>query len=114
RFGGPVQDERFAEPPLKIAGDADRWNHREGNDDYTQPGNLFRLMNPEQRQALFNNIAEAMQGVPRGIIERQLAHFDKADPAYGAGVRAALDAPDSEGAKAISTQEQPPATPSGD
>ncbi|MFO7595742.1 MAG: catalase-related domain-containing protein [Desulfocurvibacter africanus] len=24
------------------------------------------------------------------IIERQLAHFEKADPAYGAGVRAAL------------------------
>jgi len=32
----------------------------------------------------------AGQGVTREIIERQLAHFDKADPAYGKAVRAAL------------------------
>jgi catalase len=89
-FGGPVQDARFAEPPLKVSGDADRWNHRAGNDDYTQPGNLFRLMSDAQKLQLFQNLAEAMQGVPREIVERQLAHFDKADPAYGAGVRAAL------------------------
>jgi len=89
-FNGPVQDDRFAEPPLKISGDADRWNHREGNDDYTQPGNLFRLMSDDQKQQLFNNLAEAMQGVPLEIIERQLVHFTKADPAYGAGVRKAL------------------------
>ncbi|HEY8990919.1 MAG TPA: catalase [Luteolibacter sp.] len=89
-FGGPVHDARFAEPPLKISGDADRWNHRAGNDDYTQPGNLFRLMSDAQKLQLFQNLAEAMREVPREIVERQLAHFDKADPAYGAGVRAAL------------------------
>src|SRR6202047_5295348 len=27
-FNGPVQDERFHEPPLKLSGDADRYNHR--------------------------------------------------------------------------------------
>ncbi|WP_319609263.1 catalase [Oceaniferula marina] len=90
RMGGPSQDETFAEPPMRISGDADRWDHREGNDDYTQPGNLFRLMSPNQQQQLFNNIAEAMQGVPQEIIERQLAHFDRADPAYGQGIRDAL------------------------
>ncbi|BAU64992.1 hypothetical protein STA3757_23700 [Stanieria sp. NIES-3757] len=31
-----------------------------------------------------------MQGVPQEIIDRQLVHFDKADPEYGAGVRDAL------------------------
>lgn len=107
-MGGPAEDDRFAEPPLKISGDADRWNHRDGNDDYTQPGNLFRLMTPSQQQQLFNNISEAMQGVPTHIIERQLAHFDKADPAYGAGVRAALES--LAGNNSISTQEEPPAT----
>ena len=40
-FGGPVQDKRFAEPPLGISGDADRYNHRDGNDDYTQPAIFF-------------------------------------------------------------------------
>jgi catalase len=89
-FGGPAQDARFAEPPLKISGDADRYNHREGNDDYTQPGNLFRLMNPEQRQRLFKNIAAAMAGVPEEIVQRQLVLFHKADPAYAAGSAEAL------------------------
>jgi catalase len=89
-FGGPKQNPDYAEPPLKISGDADRYDHRDGNDDYTQPGNLFRLMNAEQQQRLFSNIAAAMQGVPEEIVRRQLAHFTKADPAYGAGVAKAL------------------------
>lgn len=89
-MGGPVEDPKFAEPPLKIDGNADRYNHREGNDDYTQAGNLFRLFDDAQKQRLFSNIAAAMDGVTDEIIERQLAHFKKADPAYEAGVRAAL------------------------
>jgi catalase len=91
-FNGPAEDKSVAEPPLHISGDADRYNHRIGNDDYTQPGNLFRLFDEGQRQRLFSNIATAMSGVPAFIVERQLAHFDKADPAYGAGVRKALAA----------------------
>jgi catalase len=89
-FGGPAQDARFAEPPLRISGDADRYNHRDGNDDFTQAGDLFRLMKPDEQQRLFANIAAAMAGVPEAIIRRQLAHFSKADPRYGAGVVAAL------------------------
>ena len=62
-FDGPVEDAKYKEPPLKCSGDATRYNHRDGNDDYTQPGNLFRLMTSAQRQRLFENIARAMQGV---------------------------------------------------
>ena len=90
-FGGPVEDARFAEPPLKLCGEADRYNHREDNDDYTQPGDLFRLMSPGQQQQLFGNIAASMNGVPEAIIRRQLAHFHKADPAYAAGVAKAVN-----------------------
>ena len=89
-FGGPAQAPEHAEPPLALDGDADRYNHRDGNDDYTQAGDLFRLMNAEEQARLFSNLADAMGGVPAEIIERQLAHFDQADPAYGAGVRKAL------------------------
>jgi len=85
-FGGPVQDERYLEPPLKISGDADRYNPREGADDFIQPGNLFRLMNASQKEQLFSNFADAMQGVPKRILARQLVHFYKADPDYGRGV----------------------------
>ena len=74
-FGGPVQDPTVAEPPLRISGDAARYNHREGNDDFAQPRALFRLFDAGQRSRLFSNIAAAMQGVPAFIVERQLALF---------------------------------------
>jgi catalase len=89
-LGGPVEDRKFVEPPLKISGDADRYDHREGNDDYTQAGNLYRLLPPAEKERLHRAIAGAMEGVPKEIIERQLAHFTRADPAYGQGVRAEL------------------------
>ncbi len=89
-FNGPAEDKGYAEPPLKISGDADRYNHRDGNDDYSQAGDLFRLMDDNQKAQLFGNIAGAMQGVPENIIRLQLSHFAKADPAYGAGVAKAL------------------------
>jgi catalase len=88
--GGPVEDKQYAEPPLKVSGDADRYDHRVGNDDYTQPGNLFRLMSADQKEQLFSNVHDAMQGVPERIVARQLVHFYKADPAYGAGVAAKM------------------------
>jgi catalase len=89
-FKGPVENPDFAEPPLKISGDAARYDHREGNDDYSQPRALFNLFDDGQKARLFSNIAEAMQGVPKDIVERQLKLFDKVDPAYGKGVRVAL------------------------
>jgi catalase len=47
-------------------------------------------MPADEQQALFNNIAGPLSQVSAEIIARQLAHFDQADAAYGAGVRAAL------------------------
>src|SRR5712671_4025098 len=85
-FGGPVEDPQFKEPPLPISGAADRYDHRAGNDDYSQVGALFRLMSREQQQQLFGNIAAAMRGVPEAIQLRQIGHLAKADPAYGRGV----------------------------
>jgi len=89
-FGGPTQTPSFAEPPMKISGDAARYNHREGNDDYGQPRALFLLFDAGQRERLFNNIADAMAGVPAEIVERQCIHFDRVHPEYGAGVRAVI------------------------
>jgi catalase len=89
-LGGPAEDRAFVEPPLAIAGAADRYDHRQGNDDYTQAGNLYRLLPADERERLHKAIAGAMSGVPREIVDRQLAHFDRADSAYGKGVRAAL------------------------
>jgi len=89
-FNGPVEQPSVKEPPLKIHGDADRYNHRDGNDDYSQVAALFRVLGPEQQQRLYSNIAAAMQGVPREIIDRQLEHFRRVDPAYADGVAIAV------------------------
>ena len=89
-FDGPFEDASVKEPPLPVDGAADRYDHRVDTDYYSQPGALFRLMSDAQKQQLFDNVAGTMAGVPDFIIERQLGHFEKADPAYAAGVRAAL------------------------
>ena len=85
-FDGPKEAPEYREPPLSVSGDAERYDHRVGNDDYKQPGDLFRLMPPDARERLMDNVAAAMNGVPKAIVERQVVHFHRADPAYGAGV----------------------------
>ena len=89
-FNGPGESPEFREPPLRVSGDADRYNHREGNDDYSQPRALYQLFDKDQRERLYANIAAAMQGVPNEIVDRQLAHFEKIDPSYAKGVARAL------------------------
>jgi catalase len=90
-FGRPVQDPSVKEPTLRICGDADRYDHWVGNEDYwTQPGNLYRLMAAEEKARLFSNLVGAMQTVPREIQVRQIRHFFKADPAFGEGVARGL------------------------
>jgi catalase len=84
--GGPIQDPSAKEPPLTISGNADRYDHRDGNDDYRQAGDLFRLMSSDQKAQLFQNIGEAMEGVPNEIVKRQVAHYFRADQDYGMGV----------------------------
>lgn len=89
-FNGPVEDKQYVEPPFPVTGDGYRYNHRENNDDFVQPRALFNLFDDGQKERLFGNIGRAMTGVPDEIVDRQLALFDKVDPAYGAGVRKAL------------------------
>lgn len=89
--GGPVQNESLAEPPLRIDGDADRYDHSDGNDDYTQAGNLFRLMSEDQKRQLASNIAGGLSQCSQAVRSRMLPHFDACDPDYGKQARAAID-----------------------
>lgn len=89
-FNGPAEASEYREPPLKISGDGDRFNHREGNDDFVQPRALFRLMNASQKEQLYSNIAAAMQTVPADIVKRQVMLFWQVDPDYGRGVAAKM------------------------
>jgi catalase len=84
-FNGPVEAPSAKEPPLRINGDADRYNHRVGNDDFGQVKALFDLFDDAHRDRLYANIAAAMQGAPEDIIKRQIALFAKVDPALWSG-----------------------------
>lgn len=93
-YGEWQEQPDFAEPPLAIDGAADHWNFREDDDDYfTQPGKLYRLMTPKQKEALFGNTARAMGDAPREIKLRHIGNCFKADPKYGEGVAKALGLP---------------------
>ncbi|WP_368188094.1 catalase [Aestuariibius sp. HNIBRBA575] len=89
-MGGAVEDPSVAEPPLRISGDADRYNHRDGNDDYVQPRALHNLMNDAERARLYQNTAASIVGVDAIILDRALDHYDQISPAYGKGIRDAL------------------------
>ncbi len=90
--GSNLQGMGHGEPVLALNGGAGRYDGRGKEDDYTQAGNLFRLLPEQEKLNLFENIAGPLSQVSDEIIQRQLGHFDKADAAYGAGVRAALKA----------------------
>ena len=87
-FGGPKEDRKYLDRPIKLSGEpAARYNHREDNDDYTQAGNLFRLMSEEQKNLLCLNIAKSLGQTPVRIQELQLSHFEKADPDYAGRIQ---------------------------
>ena len=86
-----LEQPDFAEPPLSIEGAADHWNHREDTDYFSQPRALFQLMSPAQQQTLFDNTARAIKGASQVVVERHIGHCTQADPAYGAGVRKAIE-----------------------
>ncbi|WP_086930740.1 catalase [Agarilytica rhodophyticola] len=85
------EQPNYSEPSLALSGAADRWSHREDEDYFTQPGNLFRLMSKAQKQVLFENTARSVGGASMEIQKRHIAHCLKADPDYGKGVAAALN-----------------------
>ena len=110
-FNGAAEDAKYAEPPLQISGDAERYSHRIGNDDFSQPRALFELFDAGQRQRLFSNLAAAMYGIPQEIADRQIALFTKVHPEYGAGVKAALEHETRAKAAETAQQQKNPAGP---
>jgi catalase len=87
----PKQNPAYAEPPMQLGNVAvDRYDHREGNDDYTQAGDLYRLMTPDQQERLIQNIVGSLSHARQDIQMRQLCHFFQADVNYGRRVAEGL------------------------
>ena len=96
-FDNIVVDESYKEPLEPLDSNLAGWYDRNavGEDDhYTQPGNLFRLLVPEQQVNLIHNIVGAMSGIDgpkkEEIINRQLCHWFRADPTLGMGIAQGL------------------------
>ena len=90
-FNGPEPDSSAKEPAIEISGHADRYQYTHPNDDFVQPGNLYRdVMTDQDREHLAGNIAGHLAGAQKRIQLRQTALFFKADPDYGRRVAKGL------------------------
>ena len=73
------KDARYE--PYRVTGLVARHRPNHPNDDFTQPGILFRkVMDEKGRQATIKNVAEHMRPVARDIQERAIKNFYKSDP----------------------------------
>lgn len=61
----------------------DRYDSTVDHDDYTQPGNLYRMFDDGHKERLTTRIASGLGQARREVQERMLCHFFRADPDYG-------------------------------
>jgi catalase len=112
-FGGPEPAPEFAGPPIDVSGLAARHSYKLSDDDFVQPGDLYRkVMTDEDRDHLIANIVAHLQRAQRRIQLRQVALFWKADTDYGRRVAEGLglDVAEVERLAAMSQQERVKAT----
>lgn len=90
-FDEIIIDPAYKEPVMEMQSNVADWYDRncEGeNDHYTQPGNLFKIMTPEEQANTINNIIGAMAGIEgpkkEEITNRQLSHWYRVDGRLGA------------------------------
>jgi catalase len=82
--GTPQPAPAYADPAWDL-GQAvvDRYDSTVDHDDFTQPGNLYRLFDEGQRDRLTTAIANGLGQARPEVQMRQLCHFFRADPDYG-------------------------------
>lgn len=82
-LGYPVSGQVGPAAPVRHAED----------DDHRQAGALYRVMAPEERARLVDNLAGSLAQVAREeVVRRSIEHFRRADAEYGARLEAAVAA----------------------
>lgn len=90
-FGGPNPYPEAAYPALKVSGKTGRHPYSHPNDDFVQPGELYRkVMSEQDRTHLIGNIVNHLGGAKKRIQLRQTALFYKVDTEYGSRVAQGL------------------------
>ncbi|KAI8597344.1 catalase [Dissophora ornata] len=93
---GPEQqlnDVRAKFTSVHLSGATGRYPHRKSDDDFVQPGNLYRLLKGKEQDDLVKNIVAHIKHVKNTtIIKRQIGLFTKADPEWGRRIEEGLKA----------------------
>ncbi|MEC8490142.1 MAG: catalase-related domain-containing protein, partial [Pseudomonadota bacterium] len=91
RVGEPAEAPEVQEPPMPLEQDAwlDIYDNRD-EDNYSQAGDLYRIMSEDQKQQLVNNIADGLSQATKDVQEAMFVQYDLADSDYGARVRKAV------------------------
>ncbi|MBL1322080.1 MAG: catalase [Methylophaga sp.] len=90
--GAPSPVSFVEEPAMPILENA--WVKRystDGDDHYSQAGDLFRLMNESQKDQLTTTIAEGLVQATESVQHRMLIQFGKADIDYAARVKSIME-----------------------
>jgi catalase len=93
-LGSHREEKSVANAPFKVTGMVQRYTPRHPNDDFAQPGALFRkVMKDVDRDHLIENITGHLKNARRDIQERQVKVFYKCDPEYGSRIAQGLGFP---------------------
>jgi len=97
-FDGPTQSNAPLYSPLESSGASGtyEWDDRK-SDDFTQAGELYRLMSSDAKDRIIASIAGSLSGVQRtetgdGIVVRSIDHFRQADADFGTRLESAVTA----------------------
>lgn len=88
--GAPQPDIRAHMHSFPIQGAAGRYSSPITDVDFIQPGMLYRLMTPDQKERFIFNIVDSLSHAKRDIQQRQLKHFKRADTEWGRRVEEGL------------------------
>lgn len=90
--GAPDTVPEVLEPAMPIEQDAwlDIYNTQD-DDNFTQAGELYRIMSEDQKDQLANNIADGLSQVTEDVRERMYSQYEQADSDYATRVKAAVD-----------------------
>ena len=86
----PYANSSYAQAKFPVSGEAGRHVIPHPNSHYEQPGNLYRMFDERQKDAITTNLAGAMGPVREDIKKAMIEHFTKCDADYGGRIKAKL------------------------
>ncbi|MCW7554397.1 catalase [Endozoicomonas gorgoniicola] len=91
RSDAPVPAPQLGEPSMPLENDA--WlkaYDSSDEDNYSQAGNLYRIMSEDQKKQLVSNIVDGLSQATESVQSRMVEHFTRCDEDYGQRIKALL------------------------